>query len=163
MGTDTTRSVDAKDLSVTFESWYASAWPPTRRLAALLTQDLSAGEEVAQEALVVLYQRWGEIENPDAYLNRTVINMASNWRRHKGTARSKIHLLGTDGFNDLEANELIDAIADLPFRQRAVVVLRYYYDLQESEIADWIGCRPGTVKSLSSRALAQLSKKVPRR
>lgn len=160
MEADTTRPGAPTSLEFTFESWYGSTWPHARRLAALLTQDLSAAKELAQDALMTVYQKWGRIENPDAYLNRTVTNMASNWRRHKGTARAKIHLLGTDGSNDLRANELVDAIADLPFRQRAVIVLRYYYDLPESEIADWIGCRPGTVKSLSSRALTRLAKRV---
>jgi RNA polymerase sigma factor (sigma-70 family) len=57
-------------------------------------------------------------------------------------------------------DELADAIARLPFRQRVVIVLRYYADLTEADIAHALGCRPGTVKSLASRALATLSKEI---
>jgi RNA polymerase sigma factor (sigma-70 family) len=63
---------------------------------------------------------------------------------------------------DPRARELLDAVDALPFRQRAVLVLRYYHDLPEDEIAAALGCRPGTVKSLSARALQQLRKVVER-
>ena len=60
-----------------------------------------------------------------------------------------------------EARELLDAVARLPYRQRAVVVLRYYADFSERDIADALGCRPGTVKSLASRALDTLRQELP--
>ena len=63
---------------------------------------------------------------------------------------------------ELGADELLDAVDALPFRQRAVLVLRYYRDLSEGEIADALGCRPGTVKSLATRALDQLRKVIER-
>ena len=61
---------------------------------------------------------------------------------------------------DLTVDHLADAVAALPFRQRAVVVLRYHAGLSEAEIADALGCRPGTVKSLASRALARLEEVI---
>ena len=69
-------------------------------------------------------------------------------------------LLAVHSSDEFRFDELADAIARLPFRQRAVIVLRYYADLTEAEIADALGCRPGTVKSLASRALATLSKEI---
>lgn len=69
-------------------------------------------------------------------------------------------LLAVHRGDDFRFDELTDAIARLPFRQRAVIVLRYYADLTEADIANALECRPGTVKSLSSRALAALSKEI---
>ena len=105
-------------------------------------------------------QRWATIERPDAYLQRALTNASSNWRRSGRTAARKLHLLVARGEEEVAFDGLGDAIARLPFRQRAVVVLRYYADLSEAEIARALDCRPGTVKSLSSRALAALSKEV---
>ncbi len=68
-------------------------------------------------------------------------------------------LAGSDRL-DFHAEELSDATARLPFRQRAVIVMRYHADLSESEIADALCCRPGTVKSLASRALKALAKEI---
>ena len=69
-------------------------------------------------------------------------------------------LLGVQRSYEARFDELADAIARLPFRQRAVIVLRYYADLTETDIAHALECRPGTVKSLASRALAALSKEI---
>ena len=69
-------------------------------------------------------------------------------------------LLAVHSGIEFRFDELADAIARLPFRQRAVIVLRYYADLTETDIAHALGCRAGTVKSLASRALAALSKEI---
>ena len=62
----------------------------------------------------------------------------------------------------LGAHELLDAVDALPYRQKAVIVLRYYEDLRERDIATALGCRPGTVKSLASRALQRLAQEIQR-
>ena len=98
-------------------------------------------------------RRWATIERPDAYLQRAVTNASSNWRRSGRRAAGKLHLLVARGPDDVPFDGLADAVARLPFRQRAVVVLRYYADMSEAEIALALDCRPGTVKSLSARAL----------
>lgn len=146
----------------TFEEFFSDVWPWAFRLASLLTQSTEAGEDIAQDVLLTMSQRWGSADRPAAYLRTSLVNASHNWRRRNRTARLKLPMLvGSDRF-EFHADELADAIARLPFRQRAVVVLRYYADLSEGEIAEAVGCRPGTVKSLASRALGALSKEIER-
>lgn len=144
-----------------FEDFYSSVWEKSFRTAAFLTQDASAGEEIAQDALTSMYRTWGSAERPEAYLQTALVNGANNWHRRNKVRRSKLSLLAVDSRTDLAADELADAVAALPFRQRAVLVLRYHADLSEAEIAEALGCRRGTVKSLASRALDRLAKEIP--
>jgi RNA polymerase sigma-70 factor (sigma-E family) len=146
----------------TFERFFRDAWPDAHRLASLLAQDAHAGEEIAQEAFARLYPVWGRAERPQAYLRTTIVNGCRNRHRRSRTESSKLPLVATPDRVDFASAELADAIAALPFRQRAVVVLRYWAGLSEVEIADVVGCRPGTVKSLASRALARLEKVIER-
>jgi RNA polymerase sigma factor (sigma-70 family) len=148
--------------SAKFDDFYAERWPYAFRLAALMTHDAEAGADIAQDVFANMSRRWATIERPDAYLQRALTNGSSNWRRNGRTAARKLHLLVVRGDDELPFDGLAEAIARLPFRQRAVVVLRYYSDLSEVEIARALDCRPGTVKSLGSRALATLSKEVDR-
>jgi RNA polymerase sigma factor (sigma-70 family) len=148
--------------SIRFDDFYAQRWPHAFRLAALMTHDTEAGADIAQDVFAEMSRRWATIERPDAYLQRALTNAGSNWRRSARTAAGKLHLLVVDGDDDVRFDGLGDAVARLPFRQRAVVVLRYYADLSEAEIALALDCRAGTVKSLSSRALAALSKEIGR-
>lgn len=147
---------------LTFEEFFDEAWPWAFRLATLFTQDRSAGEEIAQDVLADMYRRWGTADRPEAYLRTSLVNASSNWHRKHRTRRAKLPLVATPDRVDFAARELTDAIALLPFRQRAVIVLRYYCDLSEAEIADALDCRPGTVKSLASRALIHLQERIPR-
>jgi RNA polymerase sigma factor (sigma-70 family) len=146
--------------SITFDDFYAQRWPHAFRLAALMVHDGEAGADIAQDVFVNMSRRWVSIERPDAYLQRALTNACSNWRRNGRTAARKQHLLVVPGDVDVAVDGLSDSVARLPFRQRAVIVLRYYADLSEAEIALALDCRPGTVKSLGSRALAALSKEV---
>jgi RNA polymerase sigma-70 factor (sigma-E family) len=145
-----------------FEEFFREAWPGAVRLAAFLTQDRTAAEEIAQDALAQMYSAWGEADRPHAYLRTAIVNRSHNWRRHAGVHRAKLPLLATPATADLVIDDLADAVASLPFRQRAVVVLRYHAGLSETEIAEALGCRPGTVKSLASRALKRLEKEITR-
>ncbi len=162
MGVRRVGSVEERRSSASFEEFYASARPWAFRLAGLLAQDPGVGEEVTQEVFLAMYRRWDTIDQPDAYLRRGIVNGCHNWHRRRALGRSKLQLLIVEQHRDSSDVELADAIAALPYRQRAVIVLRFYADLSEVEIAHTLGCRPGTVKSLCSRALARLSKEVPR-
>jgi RNA polymerase sigma-70 factor (sigma-E family) len=144
-----------------FDGFYVEMWAWAVRVASLITQDREAGEEIAQECLLSLYQRWGEVERPKAYLRRALVNRCSNWQRQRRTDREKLPLLVGPETADLGASDLADAIAALSPRQRAVLVLRYYAGLPEADIAAALGCRPGTVKSLSARGLRRLRKSLP--
>ena len=148
--------------ATSFERFFHEAWPGAHRLASLLAQDAHVGEEIAQEAFARLYPVWGRPERPEAYLRTAIVNGCRNRQRRGRTERAKLPLLAVPDRVDPAADDLADAVAALPFRQRAVVVLRYWAGLSEAEIAEALGCRPGTVKSSASRALAHLGKVVER-
>jgi RNA polymerase sigma-70 factor (sigma-E family) len=145
-----------------FEGFFRDAWPGAHRLAALLVQDAHLGEEIAQEAFTRLFTVWGRPERPEAYLRTSIVNGCRNRHRRGRTERAKLPLVAGPDRVDAPADDLADAVSALPFRQRAVVVLRYWAGLSEAEIADALGCRPGTVKSSASRALAHLEKVIER-
>ncbi|HWS48384.1 MAG TPA: SigE family RNA polymerase sigma factor [Acidimicrobiia bacterium] len=143
-----------------FEDFYRTAWAGAVRLAALLTQDARAAEDLAQEAFTRIYPKWARVEQPQAYLRTAIVNACRSWQSRRHTERSKLPLLATREASELGFDALADVVAALPYRQRAVLVLRYHSDLSEAEIADALGCRRGTVKSLASRALANLRKGI---
>lgn len=144
----------------TFADFYAGAFDRAARLAFLLTGDLTTGEDIAQEALSRLHARFDSIENPRAYLRTVVANLSSRARAQRDRERSTRERLGSTRVEEPRGRELADVIDGLPQRQRTVVVLRYFEDLSEAEIAEVLGCRPGTVKSLAARALTTLRKEL---
>jgi len=135
------------------------------RLAYLLTGDRALAEDLVQDAFVKMAGRLVHLRDPgafDAYLRRTVVNLANSYyrrkrleraylRREEWTARS-IEVTVDPAARD----ELWGALGRLTERQRAAIVLRYYEDLSEQQVAEILSCRPGTVKSLVSRGLAAL-------
>ncbi len=137
-----------------FEDFYRAQLEPMLRLAYLLTQSRAAAEDVVQDSFLRIQPRWGTLDSPAAYLRRTVTNACYSWHRRR---RREAALTVTPP-EPAEAphDEMWDALAQLPPRRRAALVLRYYQDLSEAEIADVLGCRRGTVKSLTHRGLAQL-------
>jgi RNA polymerase sigma-70 factor (sigma-E family) len=145
-----------------FDDFFRAEWAGAVRLAAILTQRAEPAEDLAQDALARVYAKWDRATNPKAYLRMTIVNGCRQWHRHQGVERAKLPLVTSRASVDFVSPELADAVAALPYRQRAVLVLRYYADLSEAEIAETLGCRAGTVKSLASRALARLEKEIQR-
>lgn len=146
-----------------FVELYRAQYAPMVRLAYLLTGSNALAEEVVQEAFVRVRGHLAEVNGPVGYLRTTVVNGCKNLHRRSAVERRYLD----SGRRDLVAeavadatDELADALGALPYRQRAVVVLRYYLDLSEAEIAEVLGCRPGTVKSLAHRALAELRRSL---
>jgi RNA polymerase sigma-70 factor (sigma-E family) len=132
------------------------------RLAYLLTADRDLAEDLMQEAFLGLYPRFDTVENPRAYVRVSLVHIA-NRRRVRDRGRSVAQRLVAIGDTATgSANEMFDAIAALPPKQRAVIVLRYFEDLSEREISAALGCAPGTVKSLASRAIDRLRKEITR-
>jgi RNA polymerase sigma-70 factor (sigma-E family) len=142
------------------------------RLAYLLTGDRALAEDLVQEAFVRLAGRLVHLRDPEAfhaYLRRTVVNLAnSHFRRRKvertylDRARSDVAAAttrGPDGSVE-DRDQMWHALEQLPARQRAAIVLRFYEDLPESAIAELLQCRPGTVKSLLSRGLEGMRARI---
>ena len=140
---------------------YRARYLPMVRLAFLLTGSNELAEEIVQDAFIRLRDRAGVAEL-SSYLRATVVNACRDHHRRTGAqTRALVRLAPVESAVDA-VDELHDALARLPERQRAVIVLRYYEGLSEAEIAGLLGCRPGTVKSLAHRGLATLRGVVER-
>jgi RNA polymerase sigma-70 factor (sigma-E family) len=150
------------------ELLYAAHWRRLVRLAVLLVHDLGAAEEIVQECFVSVHGRWGRLNDPDkalAYLRQSVVNRSRSHLRHLAVVRRHLEreqapepAAGADGsaYDQERRATVLAALRALPRRQREVLVLRYYLDLSEAEIADTLGISRGAVKSHASRGTAAL-------
>ena len=140
-------------------------WPALVRYATALCGDPAEAEELVQSALVKVALRWPFVrdkDNPDGYVRRAIVNgYLTTWRRIRSRETSVADVPetatvvdGAAGVDDVMA--VRRALAGLPPRQRAVLVLRYLEDRSEQETAELLGCSVGTVKSQASKALAKL-------
>jgi len=146
-----------------FGAFAASRWPGLVRLAFGLTGDRWLAEDLAQTALARAYVAWRRVsqaDDPDAYLRRILVNASHRrFRRRRVTEQpGDPPETPVEGPADLVGDRaaLLAALHELPLRQRAVIVLRYWEDLTDAQIAATLGCSPGTVRSQLSRALAKL-------
>jgi RNA polymerase sigma factor (sigma-70 family) len=146
------------------EDVFKQEWKPLLRLATILVGNPQTGEEIAQEAFTRWYVHKSSVDNSGAYLRTAVVNLAKGHHRRTKVSFRKAHYLQTEAQQRVESphDVMLDMVDALPSRQRAAVVLRFYEGASELEIAEIIGCRPGTVKSLLSRALATLRLGVER-
>ena len=143
--------------SARFEALYRSHYTPMVRFAFLLVGSAEVAEELVQDTFVRIRGPVEQVEQPVAYLRRAVVNACRNHHRHRDVERRGALRLAAGGTGaEPELDHMADALAGLPSRQRAVLVLRYYLGCSEAEIAEILDCRPGTVKSLASRGLAAL-------
>ncbi|MGO9334803.1 MAG: SigE family RNA polymerase sigma factor [Acidimicrobiales bacterium] len=142
------------------EALYRSERDRMVRMALLLVGSAADAEELVQESFVRVARARRPIDNPPAYLRTTVINLSRSHLRHLRVQRRQ-PATPPRLIEDPELDGTWGAVCRLPFRQRAVVVLRYYQDLSEAEIARLLDCRLGTVKSNLHRALARLRKELP--
>jgi RNA polymerase sigma-70 factor (sigma-E family) len=149
----------APDVITSFADLYRDQYGPMVQLAHLLTMSNSVAEELVQDAFVRVHRKWDQIEVPQAYLRTAVVNACRSHHRRRLLEKAR-PLHPPPEVVSLEADELWDALAALTYRQRAVLVMKFYEDMPEVDIAAALGCRPGTVKSLTSRALDQLRKVV---
>jgi RNA polymerase sigma factor (sigma-70 family) len=138
-----------------FERLYEERFAAFVTLATLLTGSGAAAEEIVQDAFLRCRTALERAEHPAAYVRAAVVNGCRSFHRRNALARRRaLDVLPVSA--EPELHELADVLALLPTRQRTVLVLRYYADLTEAEIAELLRCRPGTVKSLASRGLANL-------
>lgn len=147
-----------------FSEYVAVRWLPMLRTARLLTGDDGLAEDLVQAALERCYATWPRLRSPDAadaYVRRTIVNTFVTWQRRRSwheVPRDRMpEAEGADQVVDVaERSVVMDALAQLPARQRAVVVLRFYEDLSVQQTAGLLGCSAGTVKSQTSHALTKL-------
>ena len=137
-----------------FEALYRANYRPLVRLAYLLTQSSEAADDLVQDVFARVLPLWHRLKDPAPYLRRSVVNAATSWHRRRRLKSLKP--APAEGSTGLGADELFDVLARLPARQHAAVVLRYYEDLSDSNVAALLGCRPGTVASLVHRAFDRL-------
>lgn len=134
------------------------------RVAALLTGDWHAAEDLVQASLVKLYRAWPKLRpagEPDAYLRRIMVNTHRSWWRARWRRESPVGELPEVAVADFADGQVLgarvrEALQALPRQQRAALVLRFYADLPEAEVADLLGCTAGTVKSHTHRGLRAL-------
>jgi RNA polymerase sigma-70 factor (sigma-E family) len=163
MALRSTAPVDAP----TYEEYVGARWSSLYRTAYLLTANHADAEDLAQTTLVKTYLAWSKVAaaaSPDAYVRRIMTNAFVSSRRPLRVARERlvdrtpdVHVSAN---HDHDRLVLWPHVVDLPPRQRAVVVLRYYEDLSEQQIADALGCSTGTVKSTASDALKALRSRI---
>ncbi|MCK8678243.1 SigE family RNA polymerase sigma factor [Streptomyces lichenis] len=141
------------------------------RLAVLLVDDVPTAEDVVQDAFTALYRRHGAglsgLDDPEAYVRRSVVNGARSVLRRRRTVRAYVPPRVSpapppeeDVLLREEHREVLRALRRLTPRQREVLVLRYWSDMSEVEIAGTLGLSRGAVKSTASRALAALARRL---
>lgn len=138
------------------------------RLGYLLTGgDQHAAEDLLQTVLARAAQRWSRIDEPEPYVRRAMYRQQVSWwrlaaRRREIVVADTPDIAGTDGTHTAELKLVLrHALARLTSRQRAVLVLRYFEDLPEAEVAQIMGCSVGTVRSTAHRSLARLRAMAP--
>jgi RNA polymerase sigma-70 factor (sigma-E family) len=141
-----------------FAAFYAGHYSDLVRLATVLSGPADAADLV-QDCFVRLHGRWTSVHEPLPYVRRSVVHACASHHRRMARGR-RLTPRPERQDSELGADELEDALAKLPSRQHAAVVLRYYADLPDADIARALRCRPGTVRSLIHRALADLRKGI---
>jgi len=146
-----------------FEDFVAARGQALQRFGYALTGDWALAEDLLQTALARAYPRWPRAQrhDPDAYVRKIMLNTWTSWRRRRWRAEVPALTVpdvpGPDSFAAVDHRQALrSALAALPPRQRAVVMLRYHQDLSERQVAELLGISIGTVKSQAARALATL-------
>jgi RNA polymerase sigma-70 factor (sigma-E family) len=153
------------DLDEDFRAYVAHRSSALLRTGYLLTGDAAAAEDLVQSALVKTWGHWRRVSamgNPDAYVRRVMLNERRSWWRRIGAREQLVEVPPERPGSDeaaahAERDRVWRAMTRMPPRMRAVLVLRYWDDLSEIEIADTLGCSIGTVKSQASRGLRRLA------
>jgi RNA polymerase sigma-70 factor (sigma-E family) len=159
-------------ITADFEQFVTASSDALLRTAYLVAWDPVEAEDLVQECLLAVARRWPRVrrmDHPHAYARRVLINLALDGAQRR--TRHRQELVGDEATTLAAAPdessgrrlhavgvrcELIDALGTLPPRQRAVLVLRYFEDLSEAQVAELLGCSVGTVKSTASRGLTRL-------
>jgi RNA polymerase sigma-70 factor (sigma-E family) len=145
-----------------FRDFVEARSPALLRSGWLLTGDWASAEDLVQTALAAAWPRWASLDAPELYVRQIMVNTFLRWRQRRwngeiATGRLPERAAYGDVFALVDARQsLVAALDQLPPRQRAVVVLRYFADQTETQTAAAMGCSVGAVKSHAARALARL-------
>jgi RNA polymerase sigma-70 factor (sigma-E family) len=149
-----------------FEAFVNESGDALLRTATLLTPDRHAAEDVYQETLHRLFARWPRVDNPAGFCRRVMHNLVIDLARARARRPRELELRGDHDGRDPRSGDpasaaelrpaVLAALDTLTAHQRAIVVLRYFQDRSQDEVAGLLGVSPGTVKSTASRAVAQL-------
>jgi RNA polymerase sigma-70 factor (sigma-E family) len=160
------RATEPRDGDAALTLLFADHYSQLVKLAALLVRDAHRAEEIVQDAFVDMHQRWTRLREPAkaaAYLRTAVVNRARSDLRHRKVVRShqpdparSADSAEAGALARLQQTEVMKLLDQLPDRQRSVLILRFYGQLSEAEIADTLGISRGAVKSHSSRGLKAL-------
>ena len=152
---------------MTYEEFANSRLTAMLRFAVMLTGEPHTAQDLVQETMVRVQLNWRRVvrtEAPERYVRRMLVNQFIDWQRGSWLRRvllradppEQVDLRGDHAEESAERDQVWSWLERLPRRQRAALVLRYYEDLPDAEIAEVLGCAVGTVRSLISRALATL-------
>jgi RNA polymerase sigma factor (sigma-70 family) len=125
-----------------------------------MTGRRETAEEIVHDAFARIHGRWATIENPGGYLRTTVVNLCLAWQRRAAMERERTPRPPADHVPPPELDETWRLLAGLPQDQRVVLVLRFYEDLPDDEIARIVGCAPATVRTRAHRAIAKLRQEM---
>jgi RNA polymerase sigma factor (sigma-70 family) len=141
-----------------FGQVYVREYDGLVRLAYVTTGSLGAAEEIVQDVFAGWLRRGEQVREPSAYLRRAVVSRCTSWVRRRVLERRHTSAAPLPAYEPRHADTAVvrAALRRLKPRQRAAVFLRYYLDLPEAEIAEILGCRAGTVKSMLHRSLATM-------
>jgi RNA polymerase sigma-70 factor (sigma-E family) len=159
--------MDPRSNRAAFDRFVTDSTDGLLRTAYLIVWDLPEAEDLVQETLLKIARRWPKVhrmDHPLAYARRILVNLALDGGARRARARAELvaepqprEAAAIDPSGTVDTyDELLAALATLPPRQRAVLVLRYFLDLPEAEVAAALQCSLGTVKSTASRGLARL-------
>jgi RNA polymerase sigma-70 factor (sigma-E family) len=161
-----TRAAGDRDADEALVALYTAHYRSLVRMASLLLHDTPAAEDVVQDSFIAMHKSWRRLRDPEkalAYLRQSVINRARSRLRHLKVVDKHAPAPMPDAasaevgaMHALERQHVMAALRSLPHRQREVLVLRYYADLSEAQIAETMGISPGAVKSHASRGVHAL-------
>jgi RNA polymerase sigma factor (sigma-70 family) len=141
-----------------FDDFYRSELDRQVRRAYLLVRSDELANDVVHDAMIGVFRRWNELDSPAAYLHRSVLNGCRDSVRRASSQRRLLARLIDRPSHLRERDVLDDVLADLPFNQRAAVVLRFYESMSTAEIAAALGCAQGSVGPWIDRALTAMRK-----
>jgi len=139
-----------------FDDFYRAHYQSLVRLGFLLTLSEDVARDLVHDVFVRVYGRFDGLDDPLPYLRRSVVNASRSWHRRRRLERTQTRATPNVPDVALEPDELFDVLSSLPSRQRAAIVLRFYEQMTDTEIAALLHCRPGTVASLVHRGCARL-------